>query len=229
MNRRKRARSGSPLSLGEQAFDLIKGDIILCKLKPGRELTEIGVAEQYRFGRAPVRAALSKLAQEGLVSVMARRGYVVSPITVKAVQEVFDLRLVLEPMAVRAAAGKVDIAKLRSLNVHPGTPNHLEFIRSNRAFHAAIIEAASNQRLVRILSSLFDEMDRLLHLGLFSERDAVVMQVNHEEQAQQHAAIIDALARGDAQAAAQATEEHVASSRELVLRAILSGRLAFSV
>ena len=81
-----------PQALGDRVYDLIKSDIILCKLVPGEEVTEVRLAERYGFGRAPVRAALSKLEQEGLVSVVPRRGYLVSPITIKAVQEIFDLR-----------------------------------------------------------------------------------------------------------------------------------------
>lgn len=220
-------------SLGAQVYDLIKNDIIQCKLTPGAEATEEGLCERYGFGRAPVRAALSRLGQEGLISAVPRRGYVVSPITVRAVQEIFDLRLILEPVAVRTATGRVDLSKLMSFNNRPSTLDSgrqsLRFLKSNREFHAEIIGSCGNERLIRILSGLFDEMDRLLHLGLFSERDSVVMRVNHDEQAQQHSSIIEALASGDADAAEKATRDHILGSRDLVMKAIVSGRLEFSI
>jgi Transcriptional regulators len=220
-------------ALGDQAYDLIKSDIILCKLAPGEEVTEVRLAERYGFGRAPVRAALSKLSQESLVTVLRRRGYVVAPVTLKSVQEIFDLRLLLEPRAAHGAVGRVDIAKLRSLNAYPSMSDsgrqNLRFLERNREFHMEIFNACGNERLTRMLSALYDEMDRLLHLGLFSEQDASVMKVNHEEQGHQHDAIIEALEARDAAAAAEATSRHVEDSRNLALKAILNGRLSFSV
>jgi DNA-binding GntR family transcriptional regulator len=230
---RRKGRALAPQSLGDQVYDLIKSDVILCKLTPGAEATEEGLADRYGFGRAPVRAALSRLGQDGLVTAVPRRGYRVSPITVKAVQEIFDLRLVLEPLAVRAATGRVDVQKLTTFNSRPNTPDsgkqNLRFLKSNREFHAEIIRSCGNERLIRILLSLFDEMDRLLHLGLFSESDAVVMRVNHDEQAHQHHEIIKALEEGNPDAAEKAVREHILGSRDLVMKAIVSGRLAFSI
>lgn len=233
MKKATHSREVPSQALGDQVYDLIKNDIILCKLAPGEEVTEVRLAERYEFGRAPVRAALAKLCQEGLVSVVPRRGYVVAPITIKAVQEIFDLRLMLEPQAAGAAVGRVDVEKLRSLNAYPTSSDsgrqNLRFLKRNRDFHKAIFNACGNERLIRTLSALYDEMDRLLHLGLFSEQDTTVMRVNHEEQGRQHDAIIDALAAGNAAAAIEATSRHIEDSRALALKAIVNGRLSFSL
>lgn len=219
--------------LADQVYDLIKADIVLCQLPPGEEVTEIRIAERYGFGRAPVRAALSKLVQEAFVTVVPRRGYVVTPITVKGVQELFDLRLVCEPPAVRAAVGHVDIERLRSLNSYPSATDsskqNLRFLKSNNEFHMEILTACGNQRLIRILAGLYDEMDRLINLGLFAERDKSVMKVNHDAQGHQHDAIIAALEDGDAATAMDMTVQHIESSRDLALKAILNGRLSFSI
>src|SRR5262245_53345201 len=99
--------------LGDQAYDRIKEDIVVCRLRPGAEVTEAGLAQHYELGLAPIRAALSRLSQEGLVNVIPRRGYVITPITIQTVKEVFDLRLLLEPAAARAAAGRVNGDLLR--------------------------------------------------------------------------------------------------------------------
>jgi len=219
--------------LGDQVYDLIKSDIVLCQLPPGEEVTEVRLGDHYGFGRAPVRAALSKLVQEGLVAVVPRRGYVVSPITVKAVQELFEVRLVCEPKAVRAAIGHVNIQKLRALNNYPSASDssrqNLQFLKNNREFHMEVLNGCGNQRLIRILSGLYDEMERLLHLGLFSELDKNVMHVNHQAQGQQHDKIIAALEAGDAAAAEEMTFSHIESSRDLALNAILNGRLSFAI
>lgn len=232
-NRNGATREALPQPLADQVYDLIKADIVLCQLAPGEEVTEIRLAERYGFGRAPVRAALSRLVQEALVTVVPRRGYVVSPITVKGVQELFELRLVCEPPAVRAAIGHVNIQKLRSLNSYPSATDsskqNLRFLKSNNEFHMEILTACGNQRLIRILSGLYDEMDRLINLGLFTERDKAVMKVNHEAQGHQHDGIIAALESGDTAAAEEMTVKHIESSRDLALKAILNGRLSFSI
>ena len=231
--RQRRGGDASAQALGDQAYDVMKADVILGRLAPGEEVTELRLGERYGFGRAPVRAALSKLVQEGLVAVAPRRGYVVTPITLKAVQEIFELRLVCEPRAVRAAVGRVNVQKLKSLNSHPAATDsarqNLRFLKNNREFHMQIIAACGNQRLIRVLSGLYDEMDRLLHVGLFSERDRTVMQVNHQVQGDQHDEIVAALERGDAAAAEDAVSKHIENSRDLALNAILNGRLSFSI
>jgi len=222
-----------PLALADQVYEIVKADIVLGRLAPGVEVTEVRLGERYGFGRAPVRAALSKLVQEGLVNVVPRRGYVISPITIKSVQEIFQMRLVCEPKAVNAAVGRVNVQKLRAFNSYPhagdSARQNLKFLKNNRDFHSEIIAACGNQRLIRVLGSLYDEMDRLLHVGLFMEQDRGVMQVNHTNQGHQHDEIIAAIEAGDAQAAEEATVKHIESSRDLALHAILNGHISFSI
>jgi len=220
-------------SLGEQIYDQLKSDIVLCKLAPGQEVTEAGLASAYHLGRAPVRAAMTRLCQERLLIVVSRRGHIVAPITIKSIREVFDLRMILEPTAARAAAGRVDAPFLRTICSKPSMPDDwrksLKFLKENQAFHLAIIAACGNERLDRILCALYDEMSRMLHLGLFSERDSDVMRIDHEEQDREHKAIIDALEAGDADLVEKAMRLHVESSHALVMKAIMSGRLSFTL
>jgi DNA-binding GntR family transcriptional regulator len=223
-----------PQSLGEQAYDLIRSDIVLCKLAPGSEVTEAGLAEFYRLGRAPIRSALSRLCQDGFVNVVPRRGYVIAPITLKGVQEIFELRLILEPAAARIATGHVDLARLRANNSGPtasdSTKQNLRFLTSNRAFHLAIAEATSNDRLTQSIATLHDEMIRLLNLGLFSSgREPDAMHIDYERQRKQHDALIEAFAACDPSAAERAAADHIEHSRDLVLRAIFRRRLSFDL
>ena len=234
MNRRKeRGVTRRAQSLGDQAYEQIKRDIVLCKLRPGEEITEAGLAAAYKFGRAPIRAALSRLAQDRLLAAVPRRGHIVTPISIRSVREVFELRLILEPAAARAAVGRVDVELLRSFSPTPGPPDDprrkLRFLKDNRDFHMAVIAACGNERLERILSALYDEMSRMLHLGLFSERDSDVMRIDHQEQEEQHRVIIDAFSAHDGDAAERATRQHIESSHGLVVKAIMSGQLTFSV
>ncbi len=225
---RRKAHAGTKARpLAEMAFERLRGDIIQCKLAPGSQVTEGGICDLYGFGKASVRAALARLDQEGLVRAVPRQGYIIAPITLKSVQEMYELRLLIEPALARMAAGRVDVALLRKLNVAPGASKAQEaeliFLQSNRNFHLAIAESIGNQRLLGVMAQLLDDMARLLHLGLFSgDWRSGAMRSAHEGQAQQHEDLIRAFARNDGDAAEKAARLHVEASRELVMKALHS-------
>ena len=116
---RKLAASAKSRPLAELAYQRLRGEIIQCKLSPGSQVTEGGICDQFRLGKASVRAALARLSQEGLVRAVPRQGYVIAPITLKSVQEMYELRLVIEPALARMAVGRIDVAQLRRLNNQP--------------------------------------------------------------------------------------------------------------
>jgi len=213
--------------LGDRAYDALRRDIIRCALSPGAQVTESGVCDRYRMGKAPVRAALMRLSQEGLVRAVPRHGYLIAPITLKSVQDLFELRLVVEPGIARLAIGRIDVADLRRVNVAPGASRgeqaELAFLKANRDFHLAIAAATGNQRLYAMMAQLLDDMARLLHLGLFSpDWRGGSMRAAHESQASQHEDLIRALAEGDAAAAANAARVHIEESRALVMKVLHS-------
>lgn len=208
--------------LSERAYERIKHDIICCLYAPGTEISEAQLCAQYKLGKAPVRMALSRLAQDGLVRAIPRRGYMVSPVTLKDIQDVFELRLILEPQAARRAAGHVDVKRLRLLDeicragYQPDQPKSIaRFLEANKEFHVAIAQAAGNMRVVHAVAQLLDEMTRLLHLGLgFRNR---TQEMQHE-----HRTLLRALIRGDGATAEKICQEQIEAAREMVMKAILS-------
>jgi DNA-binding GntR family transcriptional regulator len=216
-----------PQLLTDVVYERLKSEIIQCQLPPGSEVTEGELGDLYSVSKAPLRAALARLAQDGLVRTIPRHGYVIAPVTLKNVQDMYALRLVLEPAVARLATGHVDIALLKRINSDPGGSKsedaELRFLASNREFHLVIARATGNQRMITIVTQLMDDMARLIHVGLFSSdwrRGA--MHGEHKSQTQEHMDLIEALAVGDADGAERAARAHVESSRELVLKAILS-------
>ncbi|MCY3875847.1 MAG: GntR family transcriptional regulator, partial [Rhodobacteraceae bacterium] len=103
-------------NLNEIAYRTIKDDIISCALQPGDDISEATLLARYGFSKAPIRSALLRLRQEGLVVSRGRRGNMVSQVTFRDVQEIFQLRLMLEVVATRLAAGKVDPDRILNLN-----------------------------------------------------------------------------------------------------------------
>ena len=159
--------------LTERAYERIRRDIISCAIAPGSEISENQLSAQYKLGKAAVRVALTRLAHDGLVRAIPRRGYRVMPVTLKDIHDVFELRLMLEPCAARMAAGKVNTHQLRLHDevcrggYQPGdAKSTTRLLEANKAFHVAIAQATGNARLAGAIEHLLDEMTRLLHLGL---------------------------------------------------------------
>jgi DNA-binding GntR family transcriptional regulator len=208
--------------LTDRAYERIKHDVITCVLAPGAEISEPQLCLHYRLGKAPVRMALIRLAHDGLVRAIPRRGYRITPVTLKDIQDIFELRLMLEPAAAHMAAGRINAQRLRVLDdaCRDGyQPNDIKsitrFLDANKAFHVAIAHATGNNRLAAMIAQLLDQMTRLLHLGLGLRNRA------HEMQ-QEHRALIKALARGDRETAERIAREQIEAARSMVLSAIMT-------
>jgi len=215
--------------LTDRAYERIRHDVISCAIAPGTEISEMQLCAQYKLGKAPVRMALNRLAHDGLVRAMPRRGYMVAPVTVRDIHDVFELRLMLEPAAARMAAGKVDTARLQALDeicragYQPGDHKSISrFLDANKAFHVAIAQSAGNARLAGAIEHLLDEMTRLLHLGLGLRDRSLEMQ-------QEHRALTKALTRGDGDTAERICRSQIEAARGMVLSAIPTSRSVMSV
>ena len=209
-------------SRGGAAYDLLRREVIRCRLRPGAEVTEQGLAQAYGFGKTPIREALSRLAQEGLVRAVPRRGYLISSITLKDVQDLFAVRCLLEAEAACLAAGRVDGEELRRLDglcragYDPSDADSAAaFLAINREFHVTIARASRNERLVGMIAQLVDEMERLFHLGL-------VLRDRSEEMAHEHKALVDALLAGDSAAAGRIAEAQIRAAQKMVVDGFLT-------
>ncbi len=215
----KTGKRGS--SLNDAAYRAIKDDIIACVLQPGEEISEGVLAARYGFGKAPIRSALVRLRQEGLIVSRGRQGNIASPVTLRDVQEIYQLRLLLEVAAARLAAGRVDARRVRELNkaVHAGfTPgdkaSETAYLEANREFHRYVAHAGGNQRLAAMLVDLMEQHERIVHLGL-------ALQSRGHEFVHFHDDLVDALVEGDAERAADLTERALRGGQQKVLQALL--------
>lgn len=216
-------------NLNETAYTRIKGDIIACVLQPGEEISEGTLVARYGFSKAPIRSALMRLRQEGLIVSRGRQGNIVSPVTLRDVQEVFQLRLLLEVAAARLAAGKVDADRVRALNkaVHAGftsgePESEAAYLEANREFHRYVAEAGGNQRLAALLVDLMEQHERIVHLGL-------ALQSRGHEFVHFHDDLVNALVEGDADQAAALTERALRGGQHKVLAALLASGTQISL
>lgn len=220
---RKAPRVEVPASTlrGNQAYEILRREIVSCRILPGTRFTEAEIMERFEFGKASCRIALQRLSQDGFVSSMPRHGYRVAPVTMRDVDEIFSLRAVLEPHAARLAAGRVNRAHLERLEkacrvrMRADVGNQIDFfLEANRSFHMAIATASGNQRLCRTLTGLLDEMTRLVALGFGVQG----VRPNIDDD---HRLMIDYLVAGDAEAAASVALRHVETFREMTMEKVI--------
>lgn len=202
----------------------LREDIVTCRLTPGLRVSETILAQTYACGKAPVRAALARLRQEGWILSEARKATLITPITLQDVHELYELRLLLEPAAAKLAAGRVnasELGRLRKLANQRYVPGNarstLTFLQANREFHLTIAHATRNSLLTRALAELLDRMTRVMHLGL-ALRDRT-RELRHD-----HRSLVAALARGNAGAAESLARKEIEDSRRMVIDALLNSQ-----
>lgn len=209
----RRAVEGAPqreASLVSRAYESLKERIITLSFLPGQYLNEASVCDLLELGRTPVHQAFQRLQVEGLVEVMPRKGIVVLPDSISEILKILDSRLTVEPELARKAcetALRPDARKaLRALAVRTDEnrepPDIAAFTANDRAFHARIGELSGNKVMSEFARRLHERSTRFWYLRLWQTLD--VPRTNG-----QHAAIADAICRGDADRASDAMREHI--------------------
>lgn len=143
-------------SLADQAYRDLEERIVTLALAPGSALSEQGLAAQLGMGRTPVREALQRLANEGLVRILPRRGVLVSDVDVKTQYELLELRRAVEGLMVRAVCRRASDAQLAGfieIAEHmEAAARHADgraFMRLDRQFNTLISESAGNRFAVK--------------------------------------------------------------------------------
>lgn len=226
--RKSRSLPKPPLPLGQRAYEEIKEQILFGRLKSGEMVNGTRLSEQLKMSRTPVHEALNLLVKEGLLSVIPRVGYVVVPVTIQDLQEVFQLRLALETLGAELAAERAlpqdlelfdaveDDYQRLAASLDDDEPAALRLaVQANREFHLKVAQLSGNRRLAQAVEGLLDQSQRLL---AFDPR--MVGDVNFAHSAQ-HRAILEAITAGDHEAARKAVTTHVREAQERILRCLL--------
>jgi DNA-binding GntR family transcriptional regulator len=158
----------------------------------------------------PVREALRDLATEGLVQFDPHRGAIVSELSTEDVHDIYEIRRVLEPLAMRQAVPKIGDALLARLHkLHQAMldePHSVDWVDRNRVFHMAVYETGASPRLAAIIRNLQDAS--VMYIGAsLKTKPGLREEANHG-----HAAILEALENRDVEAAVKAMDEHLRTS-----------------
>ncbi len=181
--------------------------------RPGARLVERDLAEDFGVSRVPVREALRALESEGFIELLPRRGAVVRALTRSVVEDLFDIREVLEALAARLVAARIDeqgVAELTAI-VEDGlraldAGDHTWAGSANTAFHETLLRLARNDSLRALLEPLTGRLRWLFRQTTDHER----LQAEHEQ-------LLTALVLRDGEFAAAVALAHVRASRHMVL------------
>ncbi|HZB41319.1 MAG TPA: GntR family transcriptional regulator [Ilumatobacter sp.] len=207
--------------MSERAYGAIRGMITRLELAPGDVVREEALQRQLGIGRTPIREALQRLARDQFVTVMPRRGMLVSSIDVSELSLLFETRAVMEPYAARLAcmrgtdADWADMARV--IDAAATTAGDEALLGVDRRCHEMIWNAAGNRFLTDTLDVLYAQSDRVWHMYL-----ADVADTRHA--VDEHAGILELLRAGDADRAAARLEAHV-KSFDAQVRAAVTRRL----
>jgi DNA-binding GntR family transcriptional regulator len=199
-------------SLGDRAYEELRRQVVEGELAPGRRLVEREVAATLGVSRITVREAFHALEAEGLLTRMARRGVMVTPMTKSDVRDLFEVRESVEVLAARLAAERRSRADLRVLEdlmdqAADGTTRSDDALvaRANVEFHVRIVQASNNDLLVSLMAPLHSRVHRLF-VASRSVLDLNQMWTEHH-------ALYDAIASGDSDRAGRLALAHIAESR----------------
>jgi DNA-binding GntR family transcriptional regulator len=211
--------------LGDQAYAIIWEQIVSHRLRPGDKVSDLRLSEELGVSRTPVREALHRLAQDGVVRTENRRGFFVTSFSSQDVGEVYDVRTALETLAVRLALPRlagddlaesqraVEEAYQQILSGIEGAEEH--WLLVDRAFHRMIAQRARNRRLESMLTGLQTQIGVFQVYGIHPS-PLRLLSIEH------HRAILAALQAGDGAAAEHAMERHIQEVKQWVLAEFVS-------
>jgi len=204
--------------LREVVFEVIRTAITSGALQPGERIMENQLAEQLRVSRTPVREAIRKLEQEGFVVMVPRRGTYVSDLSIRDINEVFEIRTALEVLAAGLAAERMtegDLERLERLLVEIGELIELDdterLVEADCRFHDILYNATHNKTLANITSNLREKFTPFRAISYSYPGRA-------KRSLEEHRRLVEALAERNPAAAQQVARKHMEKAEQTLLQ-----------
>lgn len=204
-------------SLEEQVFISLEEEILTGKLKKGDTLAEIALSKRLGVSRTPLRAALHRLAEEGLIEIAPNRGAVVIGVGKEELVDIYKIRMRLEGLASREAAMRIsdtdkkklrDSVELSEFYIGKQDTEHLKELDSE--FHNIIYKASGNRLLCKTLSELHRNIKVYRKLSL-------TVPERLEKSVKEHREILNAIEAGDGDTADELTRRHIEAALDNLL------------
>ena len=197
------------LPLRDVVFNTLRQAILKGELKPGERLMEIALAERLGVSRTPIREAMRKLEQEGLVVMIPRRGAQVANITEKDLNDVLEVRIALENVAIEKACARMTEEEMRRLWLAAKEFEHtiaegnlVKLAEADVAFHEVIYQASDNKRLIQVLNNMREQIYRYRVEYLKDENNYPTLMKEHKD-------IVEGLVRKNKMQVTETMHQHV--------------------
>ncbi len=214
---------GKPRSMGDVAYDYLKQAIISGDLPPGQRLIESQLSAQMKVSRVPVREAVKKLEQEGLVEKTGGRGFAVKGHSKEEIEETLGIRALLESYAAYLATEHLTDGILKKLensikayrtSFEKGDTEKL--MQLNTQFHEIIYKAAGSMKLYSLINSFRDEIHRYRRPLLTSHHHAQVSLKDHEE-------MVKAMREKDKKKVEDLVKKHILRGLDIIIQELDAG------
>lgn len=205
--------------LREAVFLSLKKAILDGSLRPGQTLSENKIADRLSVSRTPAREAIRVLEAEGLVTFLPGRKVIVSAPTKKDIEEVYEIRLIVETEALsRITSDRKDL--IQTLDYHLDEAEKCrkegdlrEMIEANSRFHATIISALDNKRMQRFIDSL---QDTIFRLRTYSVTEEWAVDPSTLESEKEHRQIVASLRTGNLESATSLLRQHLTKPQQML-------------
>lgn len=215
--------AGARAALGDgpaYATEVIRRAIVTGALKPGDMIRQDLMASALSLSKPPVREALRTLEAEQLVIFQQNRGFIVAPESLTEMREAFELRILLEPAVLRAAAPALtaeDLAEARRIMRRlADKPHYLEHFDLNLAFHLTLYRPALRPHFLQTITQAHARTQRYVYARLRAAR-----LIEHAPDDGRHEIMLDRLEAGDVDGACKVLVEHLEEASDQLLKAYL--------
>ncbi|ASP34716.1 GntR family transcriptional regulator [Labrenzia sp. VG12] len=196
-------------------FDALRKAIIEGQLEEGEPLRQDEIARLFNTSRIPVREAISRLEEQGLVKTQRYKGAVVAGLSPKETAEIFDLRALIEPEIIRDAVPRMSkdlLADARAkCSAFSSATDPLTYGDLNRDFHETLYSASDLKFFQEIADNAIDRVERQI-------RAQLVLSDGMDRAGREHFGILVACEKGDADLASRLTKEHIQGAKASLLK-----------
>lgn len=198
------------VNLKNYAYSEIRKKIIDCIYPPGSMLNESILASELDISRTPLREALNQLHHEALIQIIPKKGILVSNISIDDMNQIYQVRLEIEPFVVRISGPHLDSEKLlhyRELFIgESDDEDSMQQLETDTAFHRYCANNCNNKYILQLMNRVLDENKRVV----ISTKNDVRLGHSRDE----HIKIIDLLLSGDYETASLTMRNHIANCRD---------------
>lgn len=205
---------------GNIAYQEIKMGILNEVYKPGDILNERKLADKFQISRTPIREALKLLEGEGWITIIPWKGAVVSEITLEKIEEIFQIRIIIEPAIIELLNNKIDYKKKLELDKlferQKKSKTKKEFMQADRKFHMSLVKWTGNNQFYEMVKELNDKIYMVGHKAINNKEST-----RDTESLEEHRRIIEALKNNDILTAKNLMILHIVETRRNLIKNFL--------